>query len=438
MSCFLAGSSFVASSSLASLSSSSSSSLTTTSAMSRSPTVVAPWDAGWVDVEPVDDPLPLPGGRPASEHDGVVWAGRQVLEWPEEEAMICRDSKADRISPAPVGTLRFDHEDAIVLQPLAERQPRIGQVKRKREELLSPTEADSSDLVESGEAAVRRSLALVQPGADNLRALAHMLGSEVAGELTLAQAQGVGRELGEQLRKGGKAAPMQADCAAVLAGLVQAALASPRGVAALAALVRSLGETLRGSPPQLPAGFLDTLFAEAAQLSLVPLAEAGLAPDRLNAASRLGPLKLVLATLRDPHLSPASLAWFRDRVVAQVMPPQADRAQDDLPADPATPVRVLGALARAFVDEGDIPVGHALSVAFLNGLGALEDLKPAKACKWLVEGLGGTPNRTLGMMMAITPLLQPAAARQLQAWMSTGKLWTGYASPKAKAQDTLS
>lgn len=421
MSFFLAGSSAGFSPStlagcLSSSSSSSSSSTTTLSSPDR------------LDAKGADSPLPRADALALADAlDIGSWAGWQVLEWPAD-IWDLGDSPSALRPGSPLSSLSkmlpLDDDDGGCDRPLAERQPRVGSLKRKRELFEDQPEADT------GHAAVRRSLALVQPGADNLRALANVLASDVASDLTPAQARAIGRELGLQLG-GGEATAGDRD--RVIAGLMRAALAYPTGSAALGALARELGETLRGSAERISFSYVDALFTEAALLSLAPLADAGLVPGRPDASARLGPLKVVLEVLREPTMSAQYLTWFRASLAAWVMPPLPGDAQDYGMAQRALPVRLLGALARAFVEEGDTQVGHALSVDFLDALGALDDLDDAQGCEWLVEGLAGNPGRALGLLITLTPQLQPAAAKHLQAWMASGQLWAGEASSQTTA-----
>lgn len=195
---------------------------------------------------------------------------------------------------------------------------------------------------------------------------------------------------------------------------------------------------LRGSADRIPFSYVDALFTEAALLALAPLTDSSLVPGGPEASGRLGPLNVLLEVLRKPTMSPEYLAWFRASVAAWVMPPRGAGAHEASLAQRALPVRTLGALARAFMETGDTEVGQALSIDFLHALATFDDLDAATGCEWLVEGLGGTPGRTLGRLITLTPQLQPVAAKRVQAWMGAGQLWEAQAGRDQAASGAAS
>jgi len=277
---------------------------------------------------------------------------------------------------------------------------------------------------------VCRTLDLVRPGADNLRALVNVLAREVASDLAPGQAREVGRELALQL---GAADTTDADRDEVLAGMMRGALACPTRSAALSAMASALGEGLRGQGQRIPFSFVDALFTQAAQLSLAPMADHGsLVPGGPDVSGRLGPLKVLLGVLRMPRMTPEYLAWFRSSVAAWVAPALAGDAQDLAVGQRTQPVRLLGAVARAFVADGDTEVGHALSVDFLNALGGVDDLDARHGCELLVEGLGGDPADALGLLMKLTPRLENAPSQRLFQWLGEGSIWP-LAGPDAES-----
>lgn len=356
---------------------------------------------------------------PLTSHTTPTWAGWDVLYGPAD-LWASGDGKAVRQPGALSQMLPMDDDEeegvTSCSSSLAERHPRAGQVKRKRAEFEGEAEPVTDH------EGVRGILALVRPGADNLRALMHVLALDVADDLTPGEARDIGRALGRQLGAGDTT---PADRDEVLAGMMRAALSRPARSAALCAMASQLGEALRGSGQRIAFSYVDALFTQAAELSLAPLADqGGLVPGAPDASGRLGPLKVLLGVLRAPQMSAAYLAWFRSSVAAWVAPPLAGDAQDCTLAQRTQPVRLLGALARAFLADGDTEVGQALAVDFLDALGACDGLETQAGCELLAEGLGGSPGEALGLLMTLTPRLQADPANRLAEWVASGQLWT--------------
>lgn len=408
----------------------SSTGFTPSSSSLSSPSTTTSVPAERMDAKRADSPLPEPSACALADAvDSGSWSGWQVLAWPDGSWDLGDGKSVSRVeSPASALAkmlpLPFDDEVGEGDRPLADRQPRAGQVKRKREAFEDQPDADP------GHAPVTRCLAQVTPDADNLRAVAHVLATEVASELAPAQARGVGREIGLQLGSGKTSAEDRDD---VLAGVMRAALAYPTGSEALASLVYGLAGSLNGDAQQIPAAFTDAVFDQAARVSITPLRDAaGLSPGRPDVTGRLGPLKVVAALLRVPGLTPAGLGWLRASVGASLRAVNAE-GQVKAPAQVSSlerqqSARLAGALARAFLEEGDTNVGHALAVNFLDALGACDGLDASQGCELLLEGLGGSPGQALGVLMRSTPHLSAPSVERLTGWVASQGLW------KAQAQ----
>lgn len=301
----------------------------------------------------------LPGSGPQGEasHDlsALPHVVRADSPFPHE-VVFAWDTwmqEGQALKPLPVRPASVSSGDDAVARSLTERQARVGQVKRKRED-----DAQDGTPVSCGTtASAYSSLEQVKPGSPSLGDAVTVLASEILQVNDAGDALAIGHELCRRL---GNDKLQDADRDTVIAAVLRVAMERPHAAGLLGPLLAGLGTAQSRVNPTAGGQFAHALFKEAVRLSVDPLLAPGMPTPTVQAfEARNAAFKLAVDVLDRRALCPANVAWVVERLVQRIL----DTGSPQRSPQPARIAHAAAALASlGWLFDGERLSGELASV----------------------------------------------------------------------------